>query len=114
MGMVANMCIPANLIVLGMNLAQGTSFRKVPIATNIGILVTRMLLVPLALSSLMYLAIWHTPIAMPRAAWLLCLVVTCTPTANNILAMMEAGGQDTRALEVCIYTQQIFFPIVLL
>ncbi len=41
------------------------------------------------------------------------LVVTCTPTGNNIQAMAEIGGVNKDIMALCILTQYMFTPVVL-
>lgn len=44
---------------------------------------------------------------------LVVMVVTATPTANNIAVMAELGGQNKQLLATCIFTQYIFAPVLL-
>lgn len=45
--------------------------------------------------------------------WLVALVVTATPTANNLLVMCDATGQGKNAMATAIFTQYLVAPIVL-
>ena len=45
--------------------------------------------------------------------YLVVLIVTATPTANNIAVMAEFGNQDKEALAACIFTQYLIAPVLL-
>lgn len=45
--------------------------------------------------------------------WLVALVVTCTPTANNLLVMCDAAGQGKNAMATAIFTQYLVAPVLL-
>jgi len=41
------------------------------------------------------------------------LIVTCTPTANNVNVMAEVDGINKDAIALCILTQYAFAPITI-
>lgn len=47
------------------------------------------------------------------AFWLCALVVTCTPTANNLIVMCDVAGQNKNAMGTSIFTQYVVAPLLL-
>lgn len=47
------------------------------------------------------------------ALWLCALVVTCTPTANNLIVMCDISGQNTNAMGTSIFSQYLVAPLLL-
>ena len=47
------------------------------------------------------------------ALWLCALVVTCTPTANNLIVMCDVAGQNKNAMGTSIFTQYMLAPLLL-
>lgn len=47
------------------------------------------------------------------AFWLCALVVTCTPSANNLIVMCDVAGQNKNAMGTSIFTQYVVAPILL-
>jgi predicted permease len=45
--------------------------------------------------------------------WLCALVVSCTPTANNLIVMCDVAGQNKNAMGTAIFTQYIVAPLLL-
>ncbi|EOD08016.1 hypothetical protein EMIHUDRAFT_218075 [Emiliania huxleyi CCMP1516] len=44
------------------------------------------------------------------AAVLVAMIVTCTPTANNVMVMAELAGESREALAAAIFVQYAFAP----
>ena len=51
------------------------------------------------------------PYLVADTFWLVFLIVTCTPTANNMVAMCELGGEDRRAMSSAIFYQYCAAPV---
>eukprot|EP00972_Heterocapsa_arctica_P074240 10958168-Heterocapsa_arctica.AAC.2 len=45
--------------------------------------------------------------------WLVAMILSCTPTANNIMVMVELSGQNKAGVTTCIFTQYMAAPFVL-
>ena len=45
--------------------------------------------------------------------WLCALVVTATPTANNLIVMCDVAGQNKSAMGTTIFTQYMLAPLLL-
>ena len=45
--------------------------------------------------------------------WLVCLILTCTPTANNIVVMCDLAGENRRAMSAAIFYQYCAAPLIL-
>mmetsp|Transcript_13928 Transcript_13928/g.35438 ORF Transcript_13928/g.35438 Transcript_13928/m.35438 type:complete len:90 (+) Transcript_13928:282-551(+) len=47
------------------------------------------------------------------ALWLCALIVSCTPTANNLIVMCDVAGQNKNAMGTSIFTQYLVAPLLL-
>lgn len=45
--------------------------------------------------------------------WLATLILTCMPTANNIVVMCDLAGENRRAMSASIFYQYCAAPVVL-
>jgi hypothetical protein len=45
--------------------------------------------------------------------WLVCLILTATPTANNIVVLCDLAGENRRAMSAAIFYQYCFAPLLL-
>lgn len=45
--------------------------------------------------------------------WLVFLIVTCTPTANNIVVLCELAGENKHTMSAAIFYQYCAAPILL-
>ena len=45
--------------------------------------------------------------------WLVCLILTATPTANNIVVMCDLAGENRRAMSAAIFYQYCAAPFIL-
>lgn len=110
--------VPLNMIILGNSIAKGVnrkiiSARMLRIASSIA--VAKMVVMPLFGLGLTLLMQRMRFIGEPEAAafFLVAMMVTATPTANNIMVMAELSGEDTGALSFCILFQYLLAPILL-
>ena len=53
------------------------------------------------------------PPAVADPFWLVCLVVTCTPTGNNIVVLCELAGDNKHACSTTIFYQYMAAPLLL-
>jgi len=103
--------VPVNMLVLGSNLAQGANLRAVPCATTLGIIFMKQLGQPLMIgTALFFLA---RAIKESTAIFLVMIIMSCTPTANNIMVMVELSGQNKEAMTACIFAQYLAAPFVM-
>ena len=109
--------VPINLILLGAALSKTPERGHVPPLTAAGIIVGRMLLMPLCglcvaklLSSTHFATI---PYIVADPFWLVCLILTATPTANNIVVMCDLAGENRRAMSAAIFYQYCAAPLLL-
>ena len=87
-------------------------------ALVVGIVVVRMLFMPLcgllAVHTLRSLgATLIEPFLSVDPFWLSCLIVTCTPTANNIVVLCELAGENKHMMSAAIFYQYCAAPIIL-
>ena len=54
-----------------------------------------------------------TPEQVADPFWLVCLVVTCTPTGNNIVVLCELAGDNKHACSTTIFYQYMAAPLLL-
>ena len=55
----------------------------------------------------------RVPYLVADTFWLVCLICTCTPTANNMVVMCELAGEDRRAMSASIFYQYCAAPVLL-
>jgi len=104
--------VPMNMLVLGSNLSKGCDFKAIPISTNLGILFMKNLGQP-ALMALMIFVLSRLLKCPDVGLWLVAMILSCTPTANNIMVMVELSGQNKAGVTTCIFTQYMAAPFVL-
>ena len=108
--------VPINLILLGAALSRTPERGQLPLATAAGIVIARMLVMPVCgLGIARLLSALHLPVPymMADPFWLVCLVLTCTPTANNIVVMCELAGENRRSMSATIFYQYCAAPLLL-
>merc|ERR1711972_358523 len=78
-----------------------------------GIVMGKMLMLPCIMACVIY-ALAHTACGTHSgAAWLVALVVSCTPSANKIMVMVEISGQNKSGVTLSILSQYIAAPFLL-
>mmetsp|Transcript_32260 Transcript_32260/g.74268 ORF Transcript_32260/g.74268 Transcript_32260/m.74268 type:complete len:519 (+) Transcript_32260:1-1557(+) len=109
--------VPINLITLGASLAKGPDFSAISPSACAGIVVAKLLLMPLvalaaiaAISNFFPVHILH-PFEQPF--YFTMFVIAATPTANNVLIMCTIAGQDRAAMSTAIFVQYACSPVVL-
>lgn len=105
---------PCSSLVLGANLFQGVKIKSIPIATNLGISVAKLVIMP----AIMAVVVWGLSHALgPNgnggAEWLVVLIVSCTPTANKIMVMVELSGENKAGMSAAIFVQYALAPVFL-
>lgn len=105
----------ANLIVLGANLAKGPSFAGVSFRFHLAVAFTKMVVMPAVMLGIMFglaaAGVFHS--AGHRTIMLVMMVVSCTPTANNVLVLVELSGHDRNTLSTSIFVQYLLAPFLL-
>jgi len=115
--------VPINLILTGNALAKGPDWKALPLRANIGILLGKMVCLPLAAMGLMVLVDrtlghrgahalglehpWEQPF------YIAALAVSATPSANNLMVMVELSGGNRAAMSTAIFTQYAAAPLIL-
>lgn len=105
--------VPVNLLMLGSNLSKGADFRALPVGMAIGLTLTKMLLQPAVVAFFVFCVSRLMPGPVQTGKWLVAIVVSLTPTANNIMVQVEVGGQDKAAMTTLIFIQYLMSPILL-
>ncbi|CAE7806503.1 PILS2 [Symbiodinium sp. CCMP2456] len=101
--------VPLNLLVLGSALSKGANFEALPIRVGVAIVLCKLVLMPLCMSLIVYGLIRIGP--KDASLWLVALIVSCTPTANNVAVMAESGGQNKDAMSTAIFLQYLVAPL---
>ena len=105
--------VPVNLLMLGSNLSKGADFGALPLRTGVVLALTKMLVQPAAVAGLVFLASRVVPDPDINSKWLVAIIVSLTPTANNIMVQVEVGGQDKAAMSTLIFIQYLLSPVLL-
>lgn len=109
--------VPINLILLGAALSRTPERGQLPPLTVAGITVGRMIFMPLCgLGVARLLSATHfavIPYIVADPFWLVCLILTATPTANNIVVLCDLAGENRRAMSAAIFYQYCFAPLLL-
>ena len=118
-------CVPVALLVLGSNLSKGADFKSIPMTTAVAPELTRkassdssqlfllgfasnrevlslakMLVQPAVVACWVSLAshLEGPGHQAARGKWLVAMIVSLTPTANNVMVQVEVGAQDKAAM----------------
>jgi len=110
--------VPINLVLLGAALSRRPEARDLPALTAVGIVMARMVLMPLlGLVVAFILTTSGSELIQPYLTvdpfWLVLLVVTCTPTANNIVVLCELAGENKHTMSAAIFYQYCAAPLIL-
>ena len=109
--------VPINLILLGAALSRVPERHQVPPLVGAGIIVGRMIFMPLCgLGVAKLLAdshFIHIPYVVADPFWLVVLILTATPTANNIVVMCDLAGENRRAMSAVVFYQYMAAPLLL-
>lgn len=108
--------VPINLILLGAALSRTPARGQLPALTASAIVVARMIVMPvcgLGVARLLSALHLDVPYTVADPFWLVCLILTCTPTANNIVVMCDLAGENRRAMSASIFYQYCAAPLLL-
>eukprot|EP00668_Euglena_longa_P003639 GGOE01004259.1.p1 GENE.GGOE01004259.1~~GGOE01004259.1.p1 ORF type:complete len:373 (-),score=100.57 GGOE01004259.1:306-1424(-) len=106
--------VPLNMLILGSSLAQGASWASVRWQTNLLIAFAKLVVMPAIGIGTVYVLRFLLPAGhVTPALGLVAMMVTGTPTANNVLVMVKVSGQDAEAMTTCIFTQYLLSPVIL-
>eukprot|EP00931_Biecheleriopsis_adriatica_P090374 TRINITY_DN64373_c0_g1_i1.p1 TRINITY_DN64373_c0_g1~~TRINITY_DN64373_c0_g1_i1.p1 ORF type:complete len:396 (-),score=57.96 TRINITY_DN64373_c0_g1_i1:43-1230(-) len=104
---------PISMFILASNLSQGADRHAIPMATNLGIMLGKMAILPAVMIWVVYGLSRVVGRTNSTSDWLVALVVSCTPSANKIMIMVELSGQNKGGVTLSILTQYIAAPLVL-
>jgi hypothetical protein len=116
--------VPINMMVLGCNLssslssmAHSTTTSMLSMRTMIGIVMGKMILMPfIGILSSLFLKTYvlDIPKEIDGAFYLVLMIVFLTPTANNVMIMVELSGSGAKeGMARVIALQYLFAPIIL-
>jgi predicted permease len=114
---VGQAAIPINMFMLGATLATGikaipADFRWAP---NLAVAFGKLVIMPAIGTMSVYFLHEIIPVkaSIAPSLFFAMLIVTCSPTANNINVMAEIGGVNKDTMALCILTQYLFAPFAL-
>jgi predicted permease len=120
---VGQSAVPINMIILGCNLSASTLSKKSASNPNIlsnkttaAIVIGKMVLMPvLGILSCWILSLWwKMPDEIDEPFWLVCMIVFLTPTANNVMVMVELSGSGSKeGIARVIGWQYAVAPVIL-
>ncbi|KAL1507342.1 hypothetical protein AB1Y20_008188 [Prymnesium parvum] len=120
---IGNAAVPLNLILLGNSLSKGPDWKALPVRCNVGIVVAKMVVMPALAVALMVTldktlgddGSGYLPFKDPfdEVFYLAAAAVTATPTANNMMVMIEVAGGDKTAMATAIFSQYMVAPVLL-
>ena len=114
---IGQAAVPMNMFILGAGLGSFDwgSVKTAPWATNALVVLCKMVLMPCVGVLEALLIRWAVELDGPADSsfFLVVMVVTVTPTANNIAVMAEVAGQDPGLLSTCVFLQYVCAPFLL-
>ena len=116
--------VPINMMILGCNLSSSSSSSTSSLKTSmmstktmVGILIGKMVLMPfIGILSALFLKtyVWDIPADIDGAFYLVLMIVFLTPTANNVIVMVELSGSGAKeGMARVIALQYLFAPLIL-
>lgn len=110
--LMGNAAIPINTMLLGASLSNGPKWSALPRETAAGIVLSKLLLMPLAA---LVLGFWlREVVQLPPMLLLVMLIESAMPTANNLMMMCElAGGKASAMMSTVIFLQYVISPVLL-
>ena len=118
---IGTTAVPINMMILGCNLSSSTTPSQtastLSMTTMVGIMVGKMIVMPFIgiLSALLLKSyVWDIPEDISGAFYLVLMIVFLTPTANNVIVMVELSGSGAKeGMARVIALQYLFAPIIL-
>eukprot|EP00929_Paragymnodinium_shiwhaense_P000541 TRINITY_DN100787_c0_g1_i1.p1 TRINITY_DN100787_c0_g1~~TRINITY_DN100787_c0_g1_i1.p1 ORF type:complete len:489 (-),score=85.14 TRINITY_DN100787_c0_g1_i1:55-1521(-) len=107
--------VPINMLILGNSLAKGAKKSPVSMRTAAAVAFAKMVVMPAIGLSVTLLSQAYFPVPQPidDAFYLVAMIVSATPTANNIMVMAELAGESKEGLAACIFLQYLLAPVLL-
>jgi hypothetical protein len=120
---VGTTAVPINMMILGCNLSSSISTansmttNNLSMRTMIGIVLGKMILSPIiGIGSSLFLKsfVLDIPVDIDGAFYLVLMIVFLTPTANNVMVMVELSGSGAKeGIARVIALQYLFAPVIL-
>ena len=118
---IGQAAVPINMIILGCNLSaaqmETNTDKLLSKETMMAIVVGKMVLMPiLGIASVLFLKeyVWDIPDGIDATFYLVAMMVFVTPTANNVMVMVELSGSGSKeGIAQVIGFQYLVAPILL-
>lgn len=107
--------VPMNMLILGNSIAKKPSRGVISPAVAISVAFAKMVVMPTIGLFVGYTlkAFQVVPGPTGPSFYLVAMIVTATPTANNVMVMAELAGENKQGLAVCIFLQYLVSPLFL-
>jgi len=118
---VGQAAVPINMIILGCNLSAAqqrkSSDKLLSMETMMAMVIGKMVVMPIiGISSVLILKkyFWEIPEGIDASFYLVAMIVFITPTANNVMVMVELSGSGTKeGIAQVIGCQYLAAPLLL-
>jgi len=112
---IGRAAVPMNMLILGNSIAKKPSRGVISPAVAISVAFAKMVVMPTIGLFVGYTlkAFQVVPGPTGPSFYLVAMIVTATPTANNVMVMAELAGEHKQGLAVCIFLQYIVSPLLL-
>jgi len=118
---IGQAAVPINMIILGCNLSaaqmETNTDKLLSKETMMAIIVGKMVIMPIiGISSVLFLKeyFWDVPDGIDASFYLVAMIVFVTPTANNVMVMVELSGSGSKeGIAQVIGFQYLVAPILL-
>lgn len=111
-GLLGSASIPLNTMLLGASLSKGPTWRVAPRRVVVGVVLTKLALLPVA--ALALCALLTRFVELPPLLLLVILMESAMPTANNLMMMCElAGGKSNQLMSTLIFAEYLASPLLL-
>merc|ERR1712183_1067783 len=108
------------MLILGNSLTKGARTEAISLRTNLAVSIAKMVVMPLfgllcgyTLKRMKIIPSQPDGPNHDAAFCLTAMIVTATPTANNLMIMAELAGENKEGLASCIFFQYMFAPVLL-
>merc|ERR1712136_692834 len=107
--------VPMNMLILGNSIAKKPSRGVISPAVAISVAFAKMVVMPTIGLFVGYTlkAFQVVPGPTGPSFYLVAMIVTATPTANNVMVMAELAGENKQGLAMCIFLQYFVSPLFL-
>jgi len=114
MAKIGAAAVPVNMLILGNSVAKGAN-SSISLRTALAVAIAKMVIMPLLGLGLALVmkSVQLIPDGPDDSFYLVTMLVSATPTANNVMVMAELAGENKEGLGTCIFVQYVLCPFLL-